>query len=100
MLSSLRSGARSLGAGSKGNTTTTFLVRYRFASESVCLAVDWVISPWQGSWSLGDCQLQNSSFFNLRNFTTEQRGTTVLCVRKLDKVDLQLPSRCSAAAFA
>ncbi|KAL3140100.1 hypothetical protein ABBQ38_004380 [Trebouxia sp. C0009 RCD-2024] len=68
MLSSLRCGTRSLAAGSR---------------------VHWVsaltTNPLQAAW-LGDHQLQDSSFCNLRNFTTEQRGTTVLCVRKLDKV--------------
>ena len=29
--------------------------------------------------------LQASSLVSLRHFATEQRGTTVLCVRKLDK---------------
>lgn len=29
---------------------------------------------------------QTSALLSLRSFTTEQRGTTVLCVRKLDKV--------------
>lgn len=42
--------------------------------------------PWQGALLVGDRQHQNSILNNLRNFTTEQRGTTVLCVRKLDKV--------------
>lgn len=65
MLSSLRSGARSLTA---------------------CSRVDLGSALAQGSWSLGDGCIQGSTLPNLRNFTTEQRGTTVLCVRKLDKV--------------
>lgn len=91
MLSSLRSGARSLGAGSKGGVATSVFFCFHLVSLSVCLAVHWVSAlacPLQGSWSVGDRQLQNSNLFNLRNFTTEQRGTTVLCVRKQNKVDM------------
>lgn len=52
------------------------------------LAVDLGSALAQGSWSLGDGCIHGSTLPNLRNFTTEQRGTTVLCVRKLDKAGL------------
>ena len=55
--------------------------------------MDWstvlAVGSQQSSGSVGIPFLQTTSLLSLRNFTTEQRGTTVLCVRKLDKVNAQ-----------
>ncbi len=61
----------------------------------VC-AVDWssalAASAQQTAGTVGTPYQNITSLLSLRNFTTEQRGTTVLCVRKLDKVmQMQYP---------
>ncbi|DBA99548.1 hypothetical protein WJX82_008475 [Trebouxia sp. C0006] len=69
MLSSLRNGSKAL----RG-----------------CSKVDWssalAASAQQSAGTVGTSYQNITSLLSLRNFTTEQRGTTVLCVRKLDKV--------------
>jgi hypothetical protein len=57
---------------------------------SVVCAVDWssalAASAQQAPGTVGTPYQHITSLLSLRNFTTEQRGTTVLCVRKHDKV--------------
>ena len=68
----------------------------------VVVTVDWASALAAGSHQSAAVMpapyLQASSLVSLRHFTTEQRGTTVLCVRKLDKVSStkqHLQSSCS-----
>jgi len=63
---------------------------------SVVCAVDWssalAASAQQTAGTVGTPYQNITSLLSLRNFTTEQRGTTVVCVRKLDKVmQMQYP---------
>lgn len=65
-------------------------LRNGFKTLSACSKVDWssalAASAQQTAGNVGTPYQHITSLLSLRNFTTEQRGTTVLCVRKLDKV--------------
>ncbi|KAL0018775.1 hypothetical protein WJX77_008365 [Trebouxia sp. C0004] len=65
-------------------------LRNRSKTLSACSKVDWTsalaASAQQTAGTVGTPYQHITSLLSLRNFTTEQRGTTVLCVRKLDKV--------------
>ena len=105
MLSSLRAGTKFLRPHS-GGEATSILRRFevgRFApNPRSCLVAVYLgsaLAPGgvHSSWLLEDGYLLGSPLLSLRHFTTEQRGTTVLCVRKLGKVD---NSSCSSGCVS
>ena len=93
MLSSLRNGSKALRGCSKGQSKTAGVgnfASWQTLMLSFVCAVDWssalAASAQQSAGTVGTSYQNITSLLSLRNFTTEQRGTTVLCVRKLDKV--------------